>query len=83
MTSDQDITATLIQIFKEEAQVNLSHLDESATLSDLDVASIDMVMVLYRIEDDLGVVIDPAKNGPNTTIGELKRQIMLNGRTAG
>ena len=83
MTSNEDLAEKLNRIFQEEVQIELAAIDGSTTLGELDIPSVDMVMVLYRIEEDLNAVIDPTENGPDTTVDQLKQQILLKSQAAG
>lgn len=48
----------VLEIFAEETSVDPARLVPSATLKDLDIASLDIISVSFAIEDKFGVIID-------------------------
>jgi acyl carrier protein len=76
MTSEQDVDRALIEIFRKEVQIDLSAVDRSITLGELDIPSVDMLMILYQIEDQMDVDIDPAALSPSLTLDGFKQVIL-------
>lgn len=51
----------VLSIISKEAAVDRSRLTGAATLDDLGVASLDVVSILFAIEDVCGTQFDPAE----------------------
>ena len=51
----------VLSIISKEAAVDRARLTGSATLNDLGVASLDVVSILFAIEDECGTPFDPAE----------------------
>lgn len=48
----------VLTIISEEVPIDRARLDPSATLESLDIASLDMISVMFALEDKFGVVIE-------------------------
>lgn len=59
----------VIAIIATEARIDVEKLQPSATLSSLDIASLDVVSVLFAIEDKYGVEIQAEDVANAQTLG--------------
>ena len=48
----------VLTIISEEVPIDRALLDPSATLESLNIASLDMISVMFALEDKFGVVIE-------------------------
>jgi acyl carrier protein len=48
----------VLSIISEEVPIDRAKLDPAATLESLDIASLDMISVMFALEDKFGVVIE-------------------------
>jgi len=48
----------VLTIISEEVPIDRARLDPTATLESLDIASLDMISVMFALEDKFGVVIE-------------------------
>lgn len=48
----------VLDIISEEVPIDRAQLDPSATLESLNIASLDMISVMFALEDKFGVVIE-------------------------
>ena len=69
--SDEEILALVAQ----ESGLPRERLDMDARLATLDISSIDMVSLLFEVEDRYGVEIEPDQLAPEMTLGELVARI--------
>ncbi|WP_232468748.1 acyl carrier protein [Croceicoccus marinus] len=69
--SDEEIMAMVAQ----ESGLPRARLDMDARLGTLDISSIDMVSLLFEVEDRYGVEIEPEQVTPEMTLGELVNRI--------
>ena len=69
--SDEEILALVAQ----ESGLPRERLDMDAQLGTLDISSIDMVSLLFEVEDRYGVEIEPEQVTPEMTLGELVNRI--------
>ncbi|QNE04714.1 acyl carrier protein [Croceicoccus marinus] len=69
--SDEEILALVAQ----ESGLPRERLDMDARLGTLDISSIDMVSLLFEVEDRYGVEIEPEQVTPEMTLGELVNRI--------
>lgn len=61
----------IVAIIAEEARIDADKLQPDATLLSLDIASLDVVGVLFAIEDKYGVEIQPEDVAGAGTLGEF------------
>ena len=73
MNEIKDMRSELASIFSREARIDAGALSGSTTLEQMDVASVDMVMIVYAIEEDLGVEL---------TMDDLSRDMTFDGLAA-
>lgn len=71
MTADE-----VLAIVATEAGVEASALRPDATLVDLDISSLDVVSVLFELEDRFGVEIEPENIPPTSTIAQFVDHVM-------
>lgn len=69
--------AAILAIIAEEARIDPDRLQPSATLMSLDIASLDVVSVLFAIEDRFGVDIPVETVDPAETLAQFVDQIMI------
>ena len=69
--NDEEILALIAQ----ETGLPRDELDMDAPLATLDISSIDMVSLLFEVEDRYGVEIEPDHIAPEMTLGQLVRRI--------
>ncbi len=48
----------VLAIISEEVPIDRAQLDPSATLDSLNIASLDMISVMFALEDKFGLVIE-------------------------
>ncbi|CDO36566.1 acyl carrier protein [Novosphingobium sp. KN65.2] len=65
--TNEDIMALIAQ----ETGIERERLQPDATLATLDISSIDLVSVLFEIEDRFGVEIQPEDIPPDSTLQQL------------
>jgi len=61
----------IIAIISEEARIDEAKLTSDVTLASLDIASLDVVSVLFAIEDKYGVEIPVEAINPAQTLGQF------------
>jgi acyl carrier protein len=61
----------IIAIISEEARIDVAKLTPDASLASLDIASLDVVSVLFAIEDKYGVDIPAEDVASAATLGEF------------
>ncbi len=62
MSSDADIRSRVIAVVTKEAMIDAEKLSEEALLADLNIDSIDMVMMLQGLEEEFGIYIPVEKS---------------------
>lgn len=61
----------IIAIIAEEARIDAAKLTPDATLASLDIASLDVMSVLFAIEDKYSVEIPGETVNPADTLGQF------------
>lgn len=61
----------VIAIIAEEARIDVEKLQPEATLAALGIASLDVVSVLFAIEDQFGVEIPQEEIASTETLGQF------------
>jgi acyl carrier protein len=61
----------IIAIIAQEARIDEAKLTDDATLVSLDMSSLDLVSVLFAVEDRYGVEIQIEDLGSAKTLGEF------------
>ena len=72
----------IIAIISEEARIDVERLQPSSTLASLNIASLDIMSVLFAIEDRYGVEIAPEDVASSRTLGEFVDVITAKGEAA-
>ena len=70
--SDQDVASAVMEIIAKEGLVDRARISLQATLEDLEVESVDMLMILQEIEEhyDLYIPMDET-TAKLKTVGDL------------
>ena len=71
MTADD-----VLAIVASEAGVDAAALKPDATLANLDISSLDVVSVLFELEDRYGVEVDPESIPPTSTISQFVDHVL-------
>lgn len=66
----------ILAIIAQEARIDRERLTPDATLASLDIASLDVVSVLFTIEDQFGLEIPVEDMAPAETLGQFVDIIM-------
>lgn len=61
----------LFDVIAKEALVDRATLKRDAALEDLGIASLDVISVLFEVEDKFGIVVDESELGDCKTLGQL------------
>jgi acyl carrier protein len=61
----------LLDLIAKEALVDRDKLVREAALADLGVSSLDLITLLFELEERYGVMVEEAELQPMTTVGEL------------
>lgn len=75
--------SNLLDLIAAEAIIERSKLSREATLADLGISSIDVLSMLFELEETYGVVIEEADMPQMTTLGEMVDFLLgrINGET--
>lgn len=65
----------LIELIAQETSLQPESLDREATIATLDISSLDLVSLLFELEDRYGIEIEPEDISPDMTLGELIQRI--------
>ena len=73
----------LLDLIAKEALVERDKLVRDAALADLGVSSLDLITLLFELEERYNVVVEEAELEPMTTVGELADFLVarINGAT--
>lgn len=66
----------VLDIIADEAKLDRAALRPDATLSDLAISSIDVVSVVFELEDRFGMQIEPERIEPTFTIAQFVDHIV-------
>jgi len=61
----------LLDLIAQEAIIDRDKLSREATLADLGISSIDVLSMLFELEERYGVVIEEADMPQMSTLGEM------------
>jgi acyl carrier protein len=61
----------LLDLIAEEAIIDREKLTREATLGDLGISSLDVITMLFELEERYGVVIEEADMPKMETLGEM------------
>ena len=70
------VESDLLDIIAKEALVDRAALVKDATLEDLGIQSIDVISVLFEIEEKYGIVLEPEDFPKMTTLGEMSDYLL-------
>lgn len=71
----------VLAIVAAETGLNPAELLPDATLTDMGVSSLDVVSVLFELEDRFGIAIEPDSIAPSLTIAQFVDHVVsLTGR---
>jgi acyl carrier protein len=66
----------VLDIIAAEASIDRAALTPEATLTDLEMSSIDVVSVVFELEDRFGLEIEPESIEPTFTIAQFTSHIV-------
>ena len=66
----------VLSIMASEAKVDVAALRTEATLVDLDISSLDVVSVVFELEDRFGLEVEPESIAPTSTVAEFVEHVM-------
>jgi acyl carrier protein len=61
----------LLDLIAQEAIIDRATLDRDAELTDLGIASLDVITMLFELEERYGVIIEQGDMPPMTKLGEM------------
>lgn len=61
----------VLDIIANETKLDRAALKPEATLADLEISSLDVVSVVFELEDRFGMEIEPESIEPTFTIGQF------------
>ena len=61
----------LLDLIAQEAIIDRKTLSREATLADLGISSLDVITLLFELEEKFGVVIEEGDMPAMTTLGEM------------
>jgi acyl carrier protein len=73
---------TILAVIAREAAIDRSRLAPDATLDGLAISSLDVINILFAIEDECGIEIDPATLEGTKTVQQFINVIMSNASSA-
>jgi acyl carrier protein len=73
----------ILTIISEEVPIDRALLDPAATLESLNIASLDMISVMFALEDKFGVVIEQDDVKDAKTLQEFIDAVIAKARAAG
>ena len=73
----------IIGIMAAESGIDVDRLVPDATLQSLDISSLDVVSVMFELEDRFGISIDPDAITPDFTVGRFIAHVQAIGQATG
>lgn len=70
----------VLDIISEEVPIDRAQLDPNATLESLNIASLDMISVMFALEDKFGVVIEQTDVAEAKTLQDFLNVVMAKGQ---
>jgi len=61
----------VLEVISKEASIDPSKLEPSATLESLGIASIDVVSIVFAVEDRFGLIVQPEDFGEAKTLQDV------------
>ncbi|MEW6597394.1 MAG: phosphopantetheine-binding protein [Pseudomonadota bacterium] len=72
----------VLDIISEEVPIDRAQLDPSATLESLNIASLDMISVMFALEDKFGVVIEQSDVADAKTLQDFLNIVQAKSQAA-
>lgn len=66
----------LFDLIAQEAIIDREKLTRDATLEDLGISSLDVISMLFELEEKYGVVIEEGDMPPISTLGEMSDYLL-------
>ena len=66
----------LLDLFSKESRIDRGALTRDATLQDLNIDSMDVLSVLFEIEDRYGAIVEVGDLPQAATLGELSDYLL-------
>ncbi len=63
--------SALLDLIAKESLVERNTLVREASLADLGISSLDLISLLFELEERYGIVVEEAELSSMTTVGEL------------
>jgi acyl carrier protein len=61
----------LLEVIADEAIIDIGKLTREASLADLGISSLDLISLLFQLEESYGVVIEEGEMPEMATLGEM------------
>jgi acyl carrier protein len=61
----------LLEVIADEAIIDIGKLTREASLADLGISSLDLISLLFQLEESYGVVIEEGDMPEMATLGEM------------
>jgi acyl carrier protein len=72
----------VLDIISEEVPIDRAQLDPNATLESLNIASLDMISVMFALEDKFGVVIEQSDVADAKTLQDFLNIVQAKSQAA-
>jgi acyl carrier protein len=72
----------VLDIISEEVPIDRAQLDPGATLESLNIASLDMISVMFALEDKFGVVIEQSDVADAKTLQDFLNIVQAKSQAA-
>lgn len=72
----------LFELVASEAQVERNRLSRDAKLEDLGIASLDVISILFEVEDRFGIMVESEELAGCSTLGDLLDTVRSRAATA-
>lgn len=72
----------LFDVIAKEALVDRAILNREAALEDLGIASLDVISVLFEVEEKFGIVVEESELGDCKTLGQLMDKLKAQAQAA-
>ena len=73
----------VLDLISKEVPIERSKLDLEATLESIDIASLDMISVMFALEDQYGVVIEQEDLKDTAKLQDFIDVVLAKAKTAG
>lgn len=72
----------LFDVISKEALIDRADLSRDAKLEDLGIASLDVISVLFEVEERFGIVVEAEELADCQTLGELMDRLKARAETS-